>query len=73
MSARNVIDWVIGGRGVWEYTIGDNRMSRQKRVVFSQGFGDMVFSSGTGLIAFDSPSCFRQKAMCKANLCRMSH
>ncbi len=50
MGARNVIDGPMGGRGVWEYTILDDRISRQKRKLFSQGFGDMVFASGTGLI-----------------------
>jgi hypothetical protein len=50
MDARDVIDWVIIGRGVEEYAILDKRMSGQKRMLFSQGFRDMVLALGTGLI-----------------------
>jgi len=57
IGARKVIAWPMGSRGVGEYTILGNRMSRQKRRLFSQGVGDMVLASGTGLICITPVGC----------------
>ena len=50
MGAHSEIGGSIDDREVEECAILGNRIAWRNRVLFSQGFGDMVFASGKGLI-----------------------